>query len=270
MYILKSSDGIFPGGRDYLGLEADVFELFVNCMGGVNKRSPVAIDDVTFNYARTIVMVADGNGSIEPEDEEYTRAGDQFLEDELRILNHVFGSLFQRMAHVQYNRPSKKNVMEAKNSDKCVRFEEFGNADNRGVPYLLRALANGIESELSRNRNNWYKVFRDALSKGYSTPNEIRALVRRHWSTYDLRDMLLVFHWFFNGVKECDKQLSLEQRFRKMTNRQRRACMSCDFPPLPGNSSITIFLFFQCFSEFSPRLARLSRLGRRRTNTVLQ
>lgn len=193
----------------YGKLEADVFELFADSMSEVNERAPIEIDDVNFNYARTVLMVVNGNGSIETKSDSGTHhlGGEEFDKKDMSKMNNLFGTLLAPTAHGE-----------------CVRFEDFGTPDENGVPKILHDIAHGITNVLSRAPERWLTIFREALADGYSTPKEIRKLLKRPLSSYSLRDMLLVFRWVFNGIEACDGLSSLEQRFRNMTKQQKAGC----------------------------------------------
>lgn len=240
MRILDGSEGIFTNDGDFLALEADVFSLFVRQMSAVNKRAEVDIDPETFNYARTIFMVVNGQGSVGPASDGW-KEGDQceyFDNNEMTILNNLFGTLFNHMrkdAHAHHNRrvaiTSAHDDESFEYSDKCVPIELFGELDPRGVPFLLRNLSGKMLSKIGKPAE-WLTTFAKALPTPNTSITEARKLLKQHKNvdTYELTDILMVFHLFFNGVVECDRLLPLEQRFRKMTknDRQERTCYELD------------------------------------------
>lgn len=90
--ILHESDAIFKTGPDFVDLEGDVFELFVEQMIQVNHRAKNLDIRDPFIYERTIAMVTNGAGPVQHKSD--APDGVMYKIKELHWLNNFYDFLF--------------------------------------------------------------------------------------------------------------------------------------------------------------------------------
>lgn len=106
-------------------------------------------------------------------------------------------------------------------SEYCLSLSYFGVAQESGVPALLYNILPKLADVFMGNDTHWSAQIVDALADGYSTSAKMQALLSQEYHTYNLREILLVFHWFFRVVSSCAGKITLEQQMRRMTSRDR-------------------------------------------------
>lgn len=116
------------------------------------------------------------------------------------------------------NKSIESTAVEIKSKDQrdnenCVK--DFGLMGFASIPVLLNEIQEHIIDKFSFDKH-WSDQIVDALADGYSTATEIRQLLERKDNSkeYTLREMSLIFHWYFRTVSACDGEHTFEYRMR--------------------------------------------------------
>lgn len=108
-----------------------------------------------------------------------------------------------------------------RNENDCIK--EFGQIGDDSIPDLFVQIKSRMRVVFT-NEKHWTKQIVDALADGYSTIARTRLLLQMDHNEYTLRDVLLIFHWYFRSVTECADEYTLEYRMRHMWKNDRTKC----------------------------------------------
>lgn len=91
----------------------------------------------------------------------------------------------------------------------CLSLDLFISTGSE-IPLILTNAATLLAAKL-KNKSNWPQMIEDSFKPDFSTAAEMRELLKRNVNELELRELIMIFVWFFRAARKCNDDS--ERRF---------------------------------------------------------